>query len=138
MPLPKKYNFIPEHQLNTVGEPTEYSVTINKIMNLYLSPFIVKMWGLDKKVVRFYVDVPNKSIAWTEVTGGDLSTLKNVRQMNINKENGNVTLSISKMLKQLSVTKDMLPFKHIPVTTYKDSLIEGDLKVMDLRPYFKV
>jgi len=132
----KKYNFLPEHQLNSSeGDSAGYSVHITKNQTIYFSPFIVKMWGLDKKIVRIYADITNKTIAWKEITNGDLSVLKNVRQLNSKKESNSVVLSVSKILSQMGITKEMLPIKNVPVSEYTDSLIEGRLRLIDLRNY---
>ncbi len=144
MSLPKKYNFVPEHQLNIdSSEQSDYTVTINKMSMLYFQTFVVKMFELKGKVIRLYADVANKSIAWTEVTSGkDISALENVRMIKVAQlkgiDQGFAVLSVRRILKQLGITKEMLPFKNIKVTTYKDSLIEGDLNVLDLRPYIKL
>ncbi len=135
---PKKYHFIPEHQLNTSeNDDAGYTVNINSNGTLYFSPFVVKVYGLKDKIIRLYADTEKKSIAWTEIKGGDLSVLKNVRQMKVNPQNENIVIMVTKILKQLGVTKDMLPMKKVPVTTYIDSFIQEELHVLDLRNYVK-
>lgn len=137
--MKKKYNFIPEHQIKSSTESSsEFSVSINKMMNLYISPFDVGIWNLDKKIVRFYADLENKTIAWKEITGGSMGDLQNVRQLSINKESGAILVGLTRLLKSMGVTKEMLPFKKIPVTKYKDSQIEGELNVIDLKDYAKI
>lgn len=138
MAKPKKYNFLPEHQLKTPAKDvSEYSVTITSAMGIHFPKFVVSVWGLDKKVVRLYADISSKTIAWKEVKGGNTSELKDVRQLTTNKLNGTILVGVGKLLKQMGITKDMLPMRNVPVNTYKDSLLEGDLKIIDLRNYAK-
>lgn len=133
---PKKYNFIPEHQLKDIEGESEFTVTINKTFNVYFSPFDVNMFGLDGKTIRIYVDMENKTVAWKEVRGGGLSELKNIRQFKKGGM-GQATISLTKILKKLGVTKEMLPFKNIPVVDYKDTLVDDVFKVIDLKDYIK-
>ncbi len=133
---PKKYNFIPEHQIKEDLEQSDFSVTINKTFNIYFSPFDVGMYELAGKTIRIYADVGNKTIAWKEITAGPLHELENVRQFKKG-EMGQVTISVTKILRKMGVTKEMLPFKKIPVIDYKDTLIDGKFNVIDLRDYIK-
>lgn len=133
----KKYNFIPEHQISKASSANEFTVSIIKAMSIYISKFDVDMFELDKKVIRIYADIPNKTIAWKEIKNGNLDVLKDVRQFNKNPVNGNILLGVNKILKQMGFTKEMLPITNIPVTEYKDTMLEGTLKVIDLKTYLK-
>ena len=134
----KKFNFIPEAQLNQ--EPSEsegYSVRITKEGSIYFSSSVVKMFDLEGKIIRFYADTEKKSIAWTEVKNGDLSILKGVRVMKpTTPESKFVILGIGKLLKNIGITKEMLPVRYIPVTTYKDLLVAEPFSVIDLKPHY--
>lgn len=133
MPLPKKYNFIPEHQLNQDdSNELGYSVSITKAGMLYFSGFVSKMYELDGKIIRLYADKEKKSIAWKEIKEGDLSILKNVRKLNIEPTNNNIQIGIGKLLKAIGIEKDKLPIKKIPVTQYNDALEKLEFSVIDL------
>ena len=134
----KKYNFIPEHQLKeTTKDSSEFTVTVTASGGIQFSKFVVGVWELNKKVIRVYADIENKTVGWKDVSNGNLSSLKNIRQLNANKDNGMILLSVGKMLKQMGITKEMLPFKKVPVTSYLDPMIEGEIKLIDLRNYAK-
>lgn len=138
MSLQKKYNFIPEHQLNSDdNDETGYSVNISKANMLYFSGFVAKIYGLDGKIIRMYADKEKKSIAWTEIKEGDLSILKNIRKLKVDTANNNIQIGIGKMLKHIGISIDKLPLKNIPVTQYKDTLVQGVFNVIDLSDYNK-
>lgn len=129
----KKYNFIPEHQLGGADEGSGFSVSITSSMCIFFAKFTVDMYGLDKKFVRIYADIANRTIAWREVKGSNLESFKDIRQLGKNSKTGAMTISVAKILKKMGLTRDMLPLKNIPVTEYADSLMEGKLKVIDLK-----
>lgn len=133
----KKYNFIPEHQLKEKEEKSEFTVTITTNSLIYIKPFDVDMWELNGKTIRLYADVENKTIAWKEVRGGQLKELENVRVLSKQPAN-QIIISVTKILKQMGVNKEMLPIKKIPVTEYKDALVDEVFKVIDLREYVKI
>ena len=134
----KKYNFIPEHQIGTEGAVSNgFAVTITKGMCIYFNPFDISMYDLDGKFIKVFADMQNKTLSWKEVTGGDISVLENVRQLKVSKLNGNILVGISRILKRMGITKEMLPFKNVPVTRYSESLSEGEFNVIDLRNHIK-
>jgi len=136
MPLPKKYNFIPEHQLNSDdNNEMGYNVNITKTGMLYFSGFVARMYELDGKIIRLYADKEKKSIAWTEIKEGDLSILKNVRKLKIEPTNNNIQIGIGKLLKAIGIETDRLPLKNVPVTQYKDTLVQNEFSVIDLHRY---
>ncbi len=94
------------------------------------------MYSLDGKTVRIYADIENKTIAWKEIKGGSLSELKNIRQFKKG-EMGQVTVSLGKLLMKMGVKKEMLPFRKIPISDYKDTLVDETFKVIDLKDYIK-
>ncbi len=135
----KKYNFIPEHQVGENEESAGFTVSINKAGILYISGFNVKMFGLENKIVRFYADVPNKSIAFKEIKGGNIEILKNVRKLNPNLSSGGlVQLSIAKLVKKLGIENKQLPMRNVPVTEYKDTMVDEVFHVIDLRNHLKI
>jgi len=137
MSRPAKYNFIPEHQLGDgPGTDTGFRVTIQKTSTIYFSPFTLKVYDFDKKYIRMFADIPNKSISFHLVTGGNLDSIKNIRRIN-SSTNGSALLSIKKILEKMGVTSEMLPIKNIPVTTYQGPLDVEQFYVIDLRNYVK-
>lgn len=136
-PMTKKYNFVPEHQLNTSPSASQFSVSITASSFLYISKFDVSMYALKGKIVRFYADTHAKTIAWKEVSEGSLEDIKNVRTFTPNPASGAVVISIAKLLSAIGIPKDRLPLKAIPVTTYKDTLVDKPFSVIDLSTYIK-
>ncbi len=132
----KKYNFIPENQLNEEIDSVGLTVSIGKNQNLIFGVDITKLYELDKKVVRLYADIEKKSIAYTEIKEGDISVLKNIRVLK-KLDSGIIVLMIKKILRQLGITKEMLPFKKIPVTIYKDQLLSKEFYVLDIKEYIE-
>lgn len=130
----KKYNFVPENQLNKEINEIGLSVTLGKNFNLVFGVDITRLYELDKKVIRLYADIEKKCIAWTEIKEGDISVLKNVRVLK-ELESGIVILMIRKVISNFGITKEMLPFKKIQVTTYKDQLLDKEFFVLDLKDY---
>lgn len=134
---PVKYNFIPEHQLgDDPSTDTGVKITIQKTSSLYFSPFTLRIYELNGKYVRMFADIPNKSISFHEVTGGNLESMKNIRRINAN-SSGTAILSVKKILEKMGVTSDMLPIKNIPVNTYQGPLDAEQFYVIDLRDYVK-
>ncbi len=135
----KKYNFIPEHQLSTEDEndSSGFTVNINSNATLYINGFDAKMYDLDGAIVRFYGDVVTKSISWKVIKGGNLDTLKNLRQLKTNPHNNAMVVSISTLLEKIGVTKDMLPLKKVPVTEYRDTMVDEVFQVVDIGKYLK-
>lgn len=135
--IQKKYTFIPESQLKASAEQTVFSVTITKSLSLYIAKFDVDMYNLNKKVVRIYADIANKTIAWKEIKEGSLKDLKDVRTLNTNPVSGAVLISVGKLLNQMGIDKSLMPIRNIPVTVYKDTLVDQPFNVVDLRPFIK-
>lgn len=136
--MQKKYNFVPESQLNKDTNGSEFQVNINRNGCIYFGSDIVRIYDLENKVIRLYADIEKKSIAWIEIKNGNLSTLENVRVLKKNNPKVDcIVIMITKLLKSLGIEKTMLPFKNISVTTYKDNLIEGSFHVLDLSDYIK-
>lgn len=134
---PAKYNFIPEHQLgNTDESSTGIEVTITKQSCIYFGTFLINLYELNGKYVRIFADIPNKSISWREVKGGNLDSIKNIRKISVNTQ-GTAVLSIKKILEKMGIDVKKLPIKRIPVTTYQGALDEEPHYVIDLRAYVK-
>jgi|SRR5579872_524164 len=132
----KKYSFIPEHQLGEmVDTSAAFIVSVNKNGTIYFSPFVARIYDLEDKIVRLYADVEKKTIAWTEIKEGNLNTLKNVRQLKLNSKSKAIVIMVNKLLKKIGIEKSMLPIKNVPVTIYKDILVQDDFHVIDLSKY---
>lgn len=135
---PAKYNFIPEHQLDVVeNNGTGFVITLQKTSSIYFNPFSLRIYELNGKYVRIFADIPNKTISFRIVTGGNLDSIKNIRRIN-KSSNGSALLSVKKILNLMSITPEMLPMKNVPVTTYQGQLDEEPYYVIDLRDYVKI
>src|SRR5574343_834375 len=132
---PAKYNFIPEHQLNNLDSSASgIDVTITKQSCIYFSTFVIGLYELKGKYVRIFADIPNKSISWREVKGGNLESIKNIRKISVSTQ-GNAVLSVKKILEKMDLNLKNLPFKKVPVTKYQGPLDEEPFYVIDLRAY---
>jgi len=134
---PLKYNFIPEHQLNNFDDSASgIEVTITKQACIYFSTFVIGLYEMKGKYVRIFADIPNKSISWREVKGGNLDSIKNIRKITVNTQ-GTAVLSVKKILEKMELNLKDLPFKRVPVTKYQGALDEEPYYVIDLRNYGK-
>lgn len=131
----KKYNLIPLHQANTQKIDSPYLVTIHRTGSLYFSKFDVAMYALDKKILKFFIDVPNKTIAWKVFEEGSIGDLKHCRKLTYTKSNGSCTVSIKKILKIFGISDTQLPLKNIPVEQYTDGLLGDKFELIDLKKY---
>lgn len=118
--MPIKYNFIPEHQLKEKRETFSYTVSIFAGGALSFPNEVVRIYELDGKYVTFYVDKEKKLLGWSIVEGNvELESLKKVRQLR-KTVNGNVVISVRKLLKELGV--DSKSYLSLTVNTYTSTL----------------
>lgn len=129
-----KFNFVPEKQLLRNGtSDSQYRVTIyskpakgkdDKIVyntNLIFTKFIVDVYDLKNKFIRFYGDRENKTLGWSVLEKAEgITELEGVKQFNLNSADI-CTFGISKLLKAINVEiKDNR--RDIPVLLYKSNL----------------
>lgn len=136
-PIPK-FNLIPASQVERKSGQAEYRATIKKGNLLYFPRDVVETYSLGGKYARFYLDTQKKVLAWKMLNGEYHSpeTFKrggDVKRFTVNKANGNIVISISSFIESLGMRNLQYPVSNVPVRIYKSSLLEGEMKYIDLK-----
>jgi len=111
MPLPK-FNFIPESQLHDeyhAYTPAKVSIiksiaTVkdrkHSIFNLRFASETVKLYDLEDKFIKFYIDKEKRVLGWTLIEGDTtLTDLSHAHKLKKNQKSGSVIIGIGKLLK---------------------------------------
>ncbi len=131
MPAPK-FNFVPEKQLGRDPGEGTYKVTLTKAGTLYFSPMVVNVYELDGKFMTLYGDVEKKCIAWKIISEDTtLPELHDSRQLKKNSAQGNVIVSVQKIIKKLGIPK-LTEAKTYEVEIYKSAMLEDKLYYIQL------
>lgn len=120
----KRFSFIPENQLNVIGDGhIAETVRISTTGLLCFSKSLVENYQLENSFIKMYADAQKKAIAWTiftdhEVANGAALKLRQLKPYGPGKE---IKISVAKILKSMGVTikKSLL---KLPVKQYEDIL----------------
>ncbi len=137
MPVPK-FSFVPEKQMNE--ERSEgYRVSVRKNFILYFPSDVVKVYDLEGKYAKFYVDVQKRTLGWQIIEDKtELADLNAARLMKPqNPKTSAVTFGIGKILKGLGFDKDD-EFPNLEVRKYSEPLTKGDIWYVTFRKESKV
>lgn len=135
MPTPK-FSFVPERQIGE-DEKVGYNVNIYGNGAIIFNGQVVDVYELNNKYIKVFSDLEKKAIGWTIIKNDtNLEELNNARVLKKTK-NGNIILSVTKILKKLGWEKGM-KFTNLPVKLYKSPLETDDIWYIQLEITKKV
>lgn len=122
-----KFNFVPERQLGEVEANSPFRVSIYKAGTLVFPTDAVDIYELDTKFIRLFADKEKRSIGWSILEGGtNLEELNDARKL-VKTANGNIIVSIRKLLNKIGIEDFEDGWKNLNVSIYKSSLHTNDI-----------
>ncbi len=115
-----------------------YCAKIQKNGNLYFPPEVMRVYELDKKYFKFFIDVEKKTIGWQVLEGSTkMEDLNDARQMNMNVDNKCGIFGIGKLLKRLGWQVGQA-YEYIQVKKYEAPLYAHEIWYITLEDSYLI
>jgi hypothetical protein len=125
------FTFVPEELLSDIpqeGSDGLYKVTLTSNNQLYFNKETLEIYDLKNKFIKMHADKSKKALGWSilEDNIGDVSKLKNIRQLIPDKKYGKGLVSVKKLLIYMGVKTEVTRPK-MPVYVYRDQVNKKDV-----------
>jgi hypothetical protein len=136
-----KFNFVPERQLKeSVSSRGFFHASITKQGALCFGREYQKVYELDNKYARIFLDREKRTLGWKIIEGDtNLDELSDCRKLTPNGTGNMIKVGVSKLLRNLSYEKGD-SYKTLPIEIYK--MKEGEIHyiiipetVLDIKNY---